>query len=78
MRVCGVTIQKKRIEKGKEVREVAHAADLSERRIQQIERGVIVNINRNVAKAMAAFLGVKLDDIAFKGGGKDEAISRRV
>jgi transcriptional regulator with XRE-family HTH domain len=44
-------------------REIAVAADLSERRIQQIEQGKNSNVNLNVAKAIAKRLGVKLEDL---------------
>lgn len=64
MRVNGEMIKAKRVADGKQVRDLAHAADLSERRVQQIEQGKIVNLNRNIARAIAAFLGVKPDVIA--------------
>ena len=64
MKVNGEMIKAKRVGVEMAVRSLAHAADLSERRIQQIEEGDIVNLNRNIAKAIASFLGVKLEVIA--------------
>lgn len=44
--------------------DLAAAADLGERRIQQIEALRSVNLNMNIAKAIARKLGVKLEEIA--------------
>jgi transcriptional regulator with XRE-family HTH domain len=68
MKVKGKVIHEKRLAVGKETRELAVAADLSERRIQQLEQGETVNVNLNVAKAIAKCLGVKLESIAARGG----------
>ena len=44
--------------------ELATAADLGERRISDIEAGSTANVNLNIAKAIAKWLGVKLEVIA--------------
>jgi DNA-binding XRE family transcriptional regulator len=44
--------------------DLAIAADLSERRIQQIEQGKLISLNLNIARAIAKRLGVKLEEIA--------------
>ena len=69
MKVCGKKIKQIREQNGKKVTELAVAADLGERRIQQIEEGEIVNLNLNVVKAIAKFLGTRLEFIS-AGGGK--------
>lgn len=62
MKVNGHKI--KELRGSKRVEELATAADFSSRRIEQIEKETSVRCNLNVAKAMAKFLKVKLDDIA--------------
>jgi len=66
LRVDGDAIQSLRIAKGKDLADLARIADLGVRRIRQIEAKEHVNINRNIAKSIAVYLGVKLDAIALK------------
>lgn len=64
MQVDHVKIQQIRESKSMRCEELAVAADLSARRIQQIEKGELISLNLNIAKAIARKLGVKLEDIA--------------
>jgi DNA-binding XRE family transcriptional regulator len=64
MRVDGIAIKRLREERDLKKYDIAQAADLCERSIEQLEQGVRCNINLNVAKAIAAKLGVKLDLIS--------------
>lgn len=64
MRVNGTKVKQIRENKDFSRIDLAKAADLGERRIQQVEAAQSVNLNLNVAKAIARFLGVKLEDIA--------------
>jgi transcriptional regulator with XRE-family HTH domain len=64
MKMNGEKMRQIREKKGLRHVDVAAAADLSERRIQQIEAGKISNINLNVAKGIAACLGVSLEKLA--------------
>ena len=64
MKMNGAKLRQYREKKGLRCVDVAAAADLSERRIQQIEEGEIAKINLNVAKAIAACLGIDLGKLA--------------
>lgn len=63
MRVDGTMIKVFRIKADKSCIDLAKAADLGERRIQQIEKGELVNLNINIARAICKELGCKLIDI---------------
>lgn len=64
MQVNHLRIRELREAKGVRRAELAVAADLSERRIHQIEQGELISLNLNIAKAIARRLGCKLEDIA--------------
>jgi DNA-binding XRE family transcriptional regulator len=44
--------------------DIAVATDRSERWVQEVEKGKLVNINRHIAAALAKKLGCKLEEIA--------------
>lgn len=64
MRIDGKRL--KQLREGADLRlaDIAVAADLSERRIGQIEAGKLSSVNLNIAKAIAKRLGAKLEDLA--------------
>lgn len=64
MKIDGTRIKELRIAADLSQVDIAQAADLSERRIQQIEKGERININLNIAKGIAKRLGVKLETIS--------------
>jgi len=64
MQVDHLKIKAFRESKGLEHTDLAKAADLGKRRIQQIEQGKLISLNLNIAKAIARRLGVRLEDIA--------------
>jgi DNA-binding XRE family transcriptional regulator len=64
MQVNHIRMREIRESKSMRCEEVAVAADLSVRRIRQIENGELINLNLNIAKAIARKLRVKLEDIA--------------
>lgn len=64
MRIDGTRLKKLREGADLRLADIAVAADLSERRIGQIEAGKLSNVNLNIAKAIAKRLGAKLEDLA--------------
>ena len=64
MKVNGQKIKALRERKNISRTDLATAADLGERRIQQVEDAMSIKMNLNVAKAVALKLGVKLETIA--------------
>lgn len=64
MKIDGEKVRTHREARGLSRIDLAQAADYSERRIYQIETGEHVNINLNIAKAIARRLGVKMEEIA--------------
>jgi len=67
MRIDGTRLKKLREGADLRLADIAVAADLSERRIGQIEAGKLSNVNLNIAKAIAKRLGAKLEDLAQAG-----------
>jgi len=64
MKVNGQKIKKLREKLNIARVDLALAADLGERRIQQVEDALSINMNLNIAKAVAQRLGVRLEAIA--------------
>ena len=64
MRANGAKIAELRKTHGLSTIDLAGAADRTQRWVQLVEKGKVVDINLNIAKALARRLGVKLEEIA--------------
>ena len=64
MQVDAIKIKHFRELHGFKFADIAVATDRSERWVQEVEKGNLVNINRHIAAALAKKLGCKLDEIA--------------
>lgn len=63
MKVNGEVIKDLRESAGLKHSHLAAAADMSDRWVQLVEKGKLVNININIARAICKELGCKLIDI---------------
>ena len=64
MKANGMKIKELREMQGVTTLELAGAADRTQRWIQLVEQGKVVNINLNLGKAIARKLGTKLENIS--------------
>jgi transcriptional regulator with XRE-family HTH domain len=64
MKANGTKIKELRETQGVTTLELASAADRTQRWVQLVEQGKMVNVNLNILKAVAKKLGTKLEVIA--------------